>query len=142
MKTFVAKKNSIPKKWYIIDAKGKILGRISTKIASILRGKNKPEYTPNIDVGDYVIVLNAKYIKVTGRKEQKKKYYRYTGYVGGLKKSTFSEVFKKNCKKIIYLSVRGMMPKGPLGRKMLKKLKIYEFNVHKHTAQKPKVLKI
>ncbi len=125
------------KKWYIIDADGKILGRLATKIATILRGKHKPEFTPNADMGDYVICINASKVKVTGKKETEKVYTRYTGYPGGLKKTTLKEMRKKKPEEIIHHAVKGMLPKGPLGRKMIKKLKVYPGSEHPHKAQNP-----
>jgi len=123
------------KKWYIIDADGKILGRLATQIATILRGKQKPEFTPNVDMGDYIICINASKVKVTGRKETQKIYTRYTGYQGGLKKTTLKEMRAKKPEEIIYHAVKGMLPKGPLGRKIIKKLKVYPENNHPHKAQ-------
>ncbi|OYD17612.1 50S ribosomal protein L13 [candidate division WOR-3 bacterium JGI_Cruoil_03_44_89] len=125
------------KKWYIIDADGKILGRLATRIATILRGKHKPEFTPNADMGDYVICINASKVKVTGKKETEKVYTRYTGYPGGLKKTTLKEMRKKKPEEIIHHAVKGMLPKGPLGRKMIKKLKVYPGSEHPHKAQNP-----
>lgn len=129
------------KKWYIIDADGKILGRLATRIATILRGKQKPEFTPNVDMGDYVICINASKVKVTGRKETQKIYTRYTGYPGGLKKTTLKEMRAKKPEEIIYHAVKGMLPKGPLGRKIIKKLKVYPESKHPHKAQNPVELK-
>lgn len=129
------------KKWYIIDADGKILGRLATRIATILRGKQKPEFTPNVDMGDYVICINASKVKVTGRKETQKIYTRYTGYPGGLKKTTLKEMRAKKPEEIIYHAVKGMLPKGPLGRKIIKKLKVYPESKHPHEAQNPVELK-
>ena len=125
------------KKWYIIDAEGKILGRLSTRIATILRGKDKIEFAPNVDVGDYIICINAKKVKVTGKKETQKVYTRYTGYQGGLKKRTLKEMREKKPEEIIYHAVKGMLPKGSLGRKMIKKLKVYPDDKHPHKAQNP-----
>jgi large subunit ribosomal protein L13 len=125
------------KKWYIIDADGKILGRLATRIATILRGKQKLGFTPNVDMGDYVICINASKIRVTGRKETEKVYTRYTGYQGGLKKTTLKEMREKKPEEIIYHAVKGMLPKGPLGRKMMKKLKVYPGSEHPHEAQNP-----
>ncbi|WP_343126422.1 50S ribosomal protein L13 [Buchnera aphidicola] len=137
MKSYIAKKNMIQKKWYCIDATDKILGRLSTVIVKYLRGKNKPEYTPNIDVGDYVIVLNASKILVSGKKYKNKIYYHHTGYIGGIKKCTFQDMLQNFPERIIEKSVRGMLPKGILGRCIFKKLKIFSKNVHIHMAQKP-----
>jgi len=129
------------KKWYIIDADGKILGRLATRIATILRGKQRPDFTPNVDMGDYVICINASKVKVTGRKETQKIYTRYTGYPGGLKKTTLKEMRAKKPEEIIYHAVKGMLPKGPLGRKIIKKLKVYPESDHPHKAQNPIELK-
>ncbi|CAL4322308.1 50S ribosomal protein L13 [Buchnera aphidicola] len=142
MKSFSVSSKNIVRNWYYIDATGKILGRLSSVIAHYLRGKHKKIYTPHIDVGDYIIVLNASKINVTGKKIQKKIYYRYTGYPGGLKKNNFSEILMKFPERIIQKSVYGMLPKGPLGRLMFKKLKIYPGVFHNHQAQKPIFLKI
>jgi len=142
MKTFVAKPNNFIQAWYCIDAKNKILGRLATQISILLRGKHKAEYTPNIDTGDYLIILNAEKIKVTGKKNSNKIYYHHTGYIGGIKKITFKELIKKDAKKILLTAVKGMMPKGPLGKSMLKKLKIYIGNKHSHIAQNPQILEI
>ncbi len=125
------------KNWYIFDAEDKILGRIATRIATILQGKHKTEYKPNIDTGDYVICINASKVKVTGKKEKEKVYTRYTGYPGGLKKTRLKEMREKKPEQIIYHAVKGMLPKGPLGRKMLKKLKVYSGGEHPHKAQNP-----
>jgi len=129
------------KKWYIIDADGKILGRFATRIATMLRGKQKLDFTPNVDMGDYVICINASKVKVTGKKETQKIYTRYTGYPGGLKKTTLKEMRAKKPEEIIYHAVKGMLPKGPLGRKMIKKLKVYPESDHPHKAQNPIELK-
>jgi len=129
------------KKWYIIDADGKILGRLATRIATMLRGKQKLDFTPNVDRVDYVICINASKVKVTGRKETQKIYTRYTGYPGGLKKTTLKEMRAKKPEEIIYHAVKGMLPKGPLGRKIIKKLKVYPESKHPHKAQNPIELK-
>jgi len=129
------------KKWYIIDADGKILGRLATRIATILRGKQKLDFTRNVDMGDYVICINASKVKVTGKKETQKIYTRYTGYPGGLKKTTLKEMRAKKPEEIIYHAVKGMLPKGPLGRKIIKKLKVYPESDHPHKAQNPIELK-
>lgn len=141
MKTFSAN-NEIKRFWYCIDAKNKILGRLATKVACYLTGKHKEIYTPHIDTGDYIIILNASKIKVTGNKNIKKKYYHHTGYIGGIKSILFKDMLIKNPKKIIKLAVKGMLPKGSLGRIMLNKLKIYINDIHINFAQKPKFLKI
>ncbi|QCI26829.1 50S ribosomal protein L13 [Buchnera aphidicola (Thelaxes californica)] len=137
MKTFSAKKNTIKKKWYCIDAQNKILGRLATTISIYLRGKHKPEYTKHIDTGDYVIVVNAKKILLTGKKNINKKYYHHTGYIGGIKQISFKDMLITNPERIIYLAVKGMLPKNSLGREMLKKLKIFSDHQHIHFAQNP-----
>lgn len=141
MKTFTAKQKNI-KKWYVVDATKKILGRLATEIAKILKGKHKSEYTPHIDVGDYIIVINAEKISVTGNKYKNKTYYHHSGYIGGIKKTTFSEMINKKSENIIKLAVKGMLPKNSLGRLMYKKLRVYKGNKHQHNAQKPQSLNI
>ncbi len=136
MKTFIPKKEDIERKWYLIDAEEKILGRIASKIATILRGKHKPSYTQHLDTGDFVVVINANKVKVTGNKYNDKVYKSYSGYPGGLKERTFKEMMKKSPEKIIFSAVKGMLPKNKLGRKMLKKLKVYSGSEHLHAAQK------
>ncbi|ANF17126.1 50S ribosomal protein L13 [Buchnera aphidicola (Schlechtendalia chinensis)] len=140
MKSFSAKTQSIVRTWYCIDATGKILGRLSSYVAARLRGKHKVEYTPHVDVGDYLIVINASKILVTGKKYINKYYYRHTGYVGGIKKFTFKDMISRFPTRVIEIAVRGMLPKGPLGREMFKKLKVYSDNDHIHIAQNPKML--
>ncbi|CAL4043411.1 50S ribosomal protein L13 [Buchnera aphidicola (Anoecia corni)] len=142
MKTFIAKPNNFIQSWYYIDATNKILGRLATQISILLRGKHKEKYTPNIDTGDYLIILNTEKIRVTGKKSNNKIYYHHTGYIGGIKKVTFKELIKKDARKILHNAVKGMMPKGPLGKSMLKKLKIYIGNNHLHVAQNPQKLEI
>jgi len=142
MKTYIPKAKEIKKKWYLVDAEGKILGRLASKIAQILTGKTKPIYTPFLDVGDFVIVINAKKVKVTGGKEKKKIYYHYSGYPGGMKKKTYEELLKEKPEKIIQEAVRGMIPKNKLGRKMLKKLKVYPGKEHPHEAQQPEIIEL
>lgn len=142
MKTFVAKPYEVERKWYIVDAKGKTLGRLASKIATILRGKHKPIYTPHVDTGDYVIVINTEKVDVTGKKRQNKMYRWHSGYLGGLKERTFSEMLQKQPEKIMYKAVKGMLPKNSLGRTMIGKLKIYVGQEHPHNAQKPEVLEI
>ncbi|CAL4322307.1 50S ribosomal protein L13 [Buchnera aphidicola] len=134
--------NDIKKKWYYVDATDKILGRFASKIAYYLKGKHKTKYTPYLDFGDYIIVLNASKIIVTGNKKLKKFYYRHTGYVGGIKKISFQEMLLNFPERIISHAVKGMLPKGPLGRIIFSKLKVYAFNEHNHYAQKPKFLDI
>jgi large subunit ribosomal protein L13 len=142
MKTYVPKKDEIDKKWYLIDAEGLPLGRLSSKIATLLRGKHKPYYTPFIDTGDYVICINADKVKLTGIKWDKKIYWSHSGYMGGIKTRTAREVKDKYPERIIEHAVKGMLPKGPLGRKMFKKLKVYSGPHHNHSSQKPEVIKI
>lgn len=139
MSSYIAKPSEIERKWYILDAEGKTLGMLASEAASILRGKKKPIYTPYIDCGDYVIVINAEKIQVTGKKAQKKIYKHHTGYPGGLREITFEKLMEKDPEEIIRHAVKGMMPKGPMGRQMYKKLKVYAGPEHKHAAQKPEV---
>ncbi len=140
MKTFMASPATIEKKWYVVDATDMTLGRLASEVAKVLRGKNKPIFTPHIDTGDYVIVTNAEKIKVTGRKMDQKIYYRHSDYVGGMKETTLKEKLAKKPEEVIELAVKGMLPKGPLGREMYKKLYVYAGPDHKHAAQKPEVL--
>lgn len=142
MKTFLVKKKDVIKNWYIVDATKKTLGRFSTKIAHYLRGKHKPEYSPHMDCGDYIIVINAEKIEVTGDKKKKKIYYHHTGYIGGIKQKNFEDMIKNCPTKIIRLAVKGMLPKNILGRAMYRKLKVYKGNTNKHIAQKPIFLNI
>jgi large subunit ribosomal protein L13 len=142
MKTFTAKPETVQRDWYVVDAAGKTLGRLATELASRLRGKHKAEYTPHVDTGDYIIVLNAEKIAVTGNKRTDKVYYRHTGYVGGIKQATFEEMIARNPERVIEIAVKGMLPKGPLGRAMFRKLKVYAGNEHNHAAQQPQVLDI
>ena len=142
MKSFMASPSTIERKWYVVDATGHTLGRLSSEIASILRGKNKPTFTPHIDTGDYVIVVNADKIQVTGKKLDQKVYYNHSDYVGGMKETTLREKMAKKPEDVIYLAVKGMLPKGPLGREMITKLHVYAGADHKHQAQKPEVLEI
>ncbi len=137
MKTYFATNENTEHKWYVVDATDKVLGRLATQIAKVLRGKHKPEYTPHADAGDYVIVLNAAQVKVTGNKRDEKIYYRHSGYPGGLKEETFEEVQAKDPARIIEKAVKGMLPKNPLGREMLRKLKVYAGAEHPHVAQQP-----
>ncbi len=136
MKTYIPKEAEIEKKWYLVDAEGKILGRLASKIAQILSGKNKPIYTPHLDVGDFVVVVNAQKVKVTGGKEEKKMYYHHTGYPGGIKGIVYEKLLKKKPAMIIQEAVKGMLPKSKLGRKMFKKLKVYAGEKHPHQAQR------
>ena len=138
MKTYMANPDKIERKWYVVDAEGQTLGRLAAEVAKVLRGKNKPEFTPHIDTGDNVIVINAEKIKVTGKKLDQKVYYHHSDYVGGMKETTLREMMAK--KPVIELAVKGMLPKGPLGRTMIKKLHVYAGAEHAHQAQKPEVL--
>jgi len=140
MKTFMPKADSIEKKWYVIDANGQTLGRLASEIAKILIGKNKPEFTPSVDTGDYVIVINAEKIVVTGKKETQKMYRRHTGYIGGLKEVVYKDMMAKHPDRIITQAVKGMLPKNTLGSHMLKKMKVYAGSEHNHHAQNPVVL--
>ena len=141
MKTFMASPATIDRKWYVVDAEGKTLGRLASEVAKVLRGKNKPIFTPHIDTGDYVIVVNAEKIKVTGKKLDQKVYYRHSGYVGGIKETTLKEMLNKHPERVIEFAVKGMLPKGPLGRSMIKKLHVYAGPEHEQQAQKPVELK-
>ena len=140
MQTYMANPDKIERKWYVVDAEGCTLGRLASGIASVLRGKNKPQFTPHVDTGDYVIVINADKIKVTGKKMDQKIYYNHSDYVGGMKETTLKEMLAKKPEKVLELAVKGMLPKGPLGRAMHKKLFVYAGPEHKHEAQKPEVL--
>ena len=140
MKTFMASPATITREWYVVDAEGKTLGRLASEIAKVLRGKNKPTFTPHIDCGDNVIVINAEKIAVTGKKMDQKIYYHHSGWVGGMKTATLKEKLAKKPEDVMYLAVKGMLPKGPLGRSMIKKLHIYAGAEHPHAAQQPKVL--
>ena len=142
MKTFTAKPETVKRDWYVVDADGKTLGRLATELARRLRGKHKAEYTPHVDTGDYIIVLNADKVAVTGNKRTDKVYYRHTGYVGGIKEATFEEMIARHPERVIEIAVKGMLPKGPLGRAMFRKLKVYAGNEHNHAAQQPQVLDI
>lgn len=142
MKTFSAKPAEVKRDWYVIDAEGKTLGRMATEIARRLRGKHKAEYTPHVDTGDYIVVVNAEKVAVTGNKRSDKMYHRHTGYIGNLKSTNFEKPIANKPEQVIQLAVKGMMPKGPLGRAMLRKLKIYAGAEHNHTAQQPKQLEI
>lgn len=140
MKTFMASASSIDRKWYVVDATGYTLGRLASEVAKVLRGKNKPTYTPSMDTGDYVIVVNAEKVKVAGKKLDQKVYYRHSEYVGSLKETTLREMLNKHPERVIESAVKGMLPKGPLGREMYTKLHVYAGPDHKHEAQKPEVL--
>ena len=140
MNTYMANPDKIERKWYVVDATGYTLGRLASEVASILRGKNKPEFTPHVDTGDYVIVVNAANIKVTGKKLNQKIYYNHSDYVGGMRETTLAEMMAKKPERVIELAVKGMLPKGPLGRSMITKLHVYAGAEHAHAAQKPEVL--
>lgn len=140
MKTFMASPATIDRKWYVVDAEGKTLGRLASEVAKVLRGKNKAIFTPHIDTGDYVIVVNAEKIKVTGKKLDQKIYYRHSDYVGGMKETTLKEMLNKHPERVIEYAVKGMLPKGPLGRSMMDKLHVYAGPDHEQAAQKPEVL--
>ena len=140
MQTYMANPDKIERKWYVVDAEGCTLGRLASGVASVLRGKNKPIFTPHMDCGDYVIVVNAEKIKVTGKKLDQKIYYNHSEYVGGMKETTLAEMMAKKPEKVIELAVKGMLPKGPLGRAMIKKLFVYAGPEHPHAAQKPEEL--
>jgi len=142
MKTFSAKTETVKRDWLLIDANNLVLGRLASEIAKRLRGKHKPEYTPHVDTGDYIIVVNAEKVRVTGRKTTDKIYYHHTGYIGGIKSITFDKLMKKAPERIIHKAVKGMLPKGPLGRAMFRKLKIYAGPQHEHTAQQPTLLNL
>jgi large subunit ribosomal protein L13 len=142
MKTFVAKPETVKRDWYVVDAEGKTLGRLASEIASRLRGKHKAEYTPHCDTGDYIIVVNAEKVTVTGRKASDKMYYSHTGYVGGIKSISFEKLIAQKPELVIEKAVKGMLPRGPLGRAMYRKLKVYAGSEHKHAAQQPQVLDI
>lgn len=140
MKTFMASPATIERKWYVVDAENMTLGRLASEVAKVLRGKNKAIFTPHIDTGDYVIVVNADKVKVTGRKMDQKIYYHHSDYVGGMKQATLREMMAKKPEKVVELAVKGMLPKGPLGRQMYTKLHVYAGPEHGHAAQKPEVL--
>ncbi len=142
MNTWTVRPGDIERKWYIVDANDLVLGRVATQIATVLRGKHRPQYSPHADCGDHVIVINAEKIRVTGNKESDKIYYRHSGYAGGLKSITLEKQRERFPERIIELAVKGMMPKGPLGRSMLKKLKVYAGEKHPHTAQQPETMKL
>lgn len=142
MKTFMANPDKIDRKWYVVDAKGATLGRLASEVASVLRGKNKPEFTPHVDCGDYVIVINAAEVKVTGKKLDQKIYYNHSEYVGGMRETTLRELLAKKPERVVELAVKGMLPKGPLGRDMYRKLHVYAGESHGHQAQKPVVMEI
>ena len=142
MKTYSAKPDSVQRDWYLVDASGKTLGRLASEIAMRLRGKHKPEFTPHVDTGDYIVVVNTDKIHVSGRKPALKKYYHHTGYPGGIREATFEKMIASKPERVIELAVRGMVPRNPLGRSMLRKLKVYAGNDHPHAAQQPQPLEI
>ncbi|RMG73045.1 MAG: 50S ribosomal protein L13 [Nitrospirae bacterium] len=140
--TKFAKKGEVERKWYVVDASGKVLGRMASQIASYLRGKHKPQFTPNVDTGDFIVVINAEKVKLTGKKMEQKVYYHHTGYPGGLKAETARKRLQRKPEQVVMDAVKGMLPKNRLGRKMLKKLKVYRGSEHPHQAQKPEILNI
>ena len=142
MKTYMAKGETVERKWYVLDAEGMVLGRLASQVAAILRGKHKPIFTPHVDTGDYVIIINVDKVVLTGKKLEQKKYYHHSGYVGGLKEISYKTLLQKKPEFAVYEAIRLMMPKGPLGRQMLKKVKIYRGSEHNHVAQQPEVLEL
>ena len=142
MKTYTAKPETVKHDWYVVDASGKVLGRLATEIARRLRGKHKPEFTPHVDTGDYIVVLNVDKLRVTGRKAENKIYYRHTGYPGGIYSTSFAKLQARHPDRVLKLAVKGMLPKGPLGYAMLKKMKVYPGSDHPHSAQQPKTLEV
>jgi large subunit ribosomal protein L13 len=142
MKTFSANPDKVKREWYVVDASDKVLGRLASKIAHRLRGKHKPEYTPHVDTGDYIVVVNAEKIAVTGNKANAKIYYRHTGYPGGIKATSYKDMMEKHPTRIIENAVKGMLPRNKLGRAMFSKLKVYAGTEHRHEAQQPKVLEL
>ena len=142
MKTYSAKTESVQRDWYIVDAEGKTLGRLAAEVATRLRGKHKPEYTPHVDTGDYIVVVNAEKVAVTGNKATQKTYYSHTGYPGGIKDITFDKLIEKAPERVIQSAVKGMLPRGHLGREMFRKLKVYAGAEHPHTAQQPQALEL
>jgi large subunit ribosomal protein L13 len=142
MKTFAAKPQEVLHGWYLVNAEGKVLGRLAAQLAARLRGKHKPEYTPHVDTGDFIVVVNASKIRVTGKKALDKTYYRHTGYPGGLRETNFAKLQARHPERVLEKAVKGMLPKGPLGYAMLRKLKVYAAGTHPHSAQQPKALEI
>ena len=142
MKTYMAKASDVQRKWYVVDAEGVVLGRLASQVASILRGKNKPTYTPHVDTGDYVIILNADKVVLTGKKLDQKIYYKHSGFAGGLKETPYRRLLAEKPEFAVQKAIIGMLPKGPLGRKMAKKMKVYAGSEHEHAAQQPEVLVI
>jgi large subunit ribosomal protein L13 len=142
MKTFSAKSHEVQRDWYVVDATGKVLGRVAAEIARRLRGKHKPEFTPHVDTGDYIVVVNADKLRVTGNKAKDKLYHRHSGYPGGIYSTTFEKLQAKHPERVLQIAVKGMLPKGPLGYAMLRKMKVYAGGEHPHSAQQPKTLEI
>jgi large subunit ribosomal protein L13 len=142
MKTFSAKSHEVQRDWYVVDATGKVLGRVAVEVARRLRGKHKPEFTPHVDTGDYIVVVNADKLRVTGNKAKNKLYHRHSGYPGGIYSTTFEKLQAKHPERVLQLAVKGMLPKGPLGYAMLRKMKVYAGGEHPHSAQQPKTLEI
>ena len=142
MKTYTAKADEVEQGWYVVDAQNKVLGRLAVQLAARLRGKHKPQYTPHVDTGDYIVVVNAAKLRVTGRKAERKVYYRHTGFPGGLKETNFAKLHAARPERVLQKAVKGMLPKGPLGYAMLKKLKYYAGPAHPHSAQQPKNLEL
>ena len=142
MKTYVTKPAEVERRWYVVDAEGKTLGRLSSQVAAILRGKHKPIYSPSVDCGDFVVVINAEKIAVTGQRMEQKRYYRHSGYPGGLREMTLRQQLEKHPTRPIEIAVRGMLPKNRLGRKMIKKLKVYAGSEHPHQAQQPEIMEL
>ena len=142
MKTYTAKTGEVEQGWFVVDAQGKVLGRLAVQIAARLRGKHKPQYTPHVDTGDFIVVVNASKLRVTGRKPERKMYYRHSGQPGQLRETPFAKLHAKKPERVLQLAVKGMLPKGPLGYAMLKKLKVYAGGTHPHSAQQPKTLEI
>lgn len=142
MKTFSAKPSEVKRDWYLVDASGKTLGRLASEIARRLRGKHKPVYTPHVDTGDYIVVINAEKVRVSGNKASAKTYYRHTGYPGGIKSITFEKLIQRSPERVIETAVKGMLPRNPLGRAMFRKLKVYAGSEHRHAAQQPQPLDI
>ena len=142
MKTYTAKAGEVEQGWYVVDAQNKVLGRLAVQIAARLRGKHKPEYTPHVDTGDYIVVVNAAKLRVTGRKAERKIYYRHTGFPGGIRETNFAKLHAARPERVLQKAVKGMLPKGPLGYAMLRKLKVYAGETHPHSAQQPKALEI
>lgn len=142
MTTYTAKPGEVTQGWYVVDAQGKVLGRLATQIAARLRGKHKPQYTPHVDTGDYIVVVNAAKLRVTGRKPERKIYYRHSGFPGGIKQMTFAKAHATRPERVLQKAVKGMLPKGPLGYAMMRKLKVYAGGEHPHSAQQPKSLEV